>query len=80
MTVRHAEGEIIVDETLRELEDEFGEQFVRVHRNALVASKYIVGLERLTTGHYQIRLRDIDEALDISRRHVAGVRKFIKKL
>jgi len=80
VTVRHAEGEIIIDETLRELEDEFGEQFVRVHRNALVASKYIVGLERLTTGHYQIRLRDIDEALDISRRHVAGVRKFIKKL
>ena len=80
VTVRHGEGEIIIDETLRELEYEFDEQFVRVHRNALVASKYIIGLERLKTGHYQIRLRDIDEALDISRRHVAGVRKFIKKL
>ena len=80
VTVRHSEGEIIVDETLRELEEEFAGQFVRVHRNAIVASKYIIGLDRAATGHYQIRLRDIEETLDISRRHVAGVRKFIKKL
>lgn len=80
VTVRHSQGEIIIDETLRELEDEFGGQFVRVHRNALVASKYVIGLDRLATGHYQIRMRDIEETLDISRRHVAGVRKFIKKL
>ncbi len=80
VTVRHPEGEIIIDETLKELEEEFGEQFVRVHRNALVASRYIIGLDRLTDGHYQIRLKDVEEAVDISRRHVAAVRKFIKKL
>ena len=28
VTVRHAEGEILVDETLRDLEDEFGDRFV----------------------------------------------------
>ena len=80
VTVRHSEGEIIVDETLRELEDEFGEQFVRVHRNALVASKFVIGLDRLANGHYQIRLNGIEDTVDISRRHVAAVRKFIKKL
>jgi len=80
VTVRHAAGEVIVDETLRELEEEFAEHFVRVHRNALVAAHYVIGLDRLGNGHYQIRLRDVEEALDVSRRHVAAVRKFIKKL
>lgn len=80
VTVRHAEGEVIVDETLRDLEEEFAQQFVRVHRNALVAAHYVIGLDRLGSGHYQIRLKDVDEALDVSRRHVAAVRKFIKKL
>jgi two-component system response regulator AlgR len=80
VTVRHQEGEIIIDETLKELEEEFGERFLRVHRNALVAVRYIIGLDRLGDGHYQIRLKDIDESVDISRRHVAAVRKYVKNL
>ncbi len=80
VTVRHGDGEIIVDETLRELEDEFGNQFVRVHRNALVAVRHVIGLDRSSDGHYQIRLKGIDERLDVSRRHIAGVRKFVKTL
>ena len=80
VTVRHGEGEIIVDETLKELEEEFGERFVRVHRNALVAARFIVGLNRQSDGHYQIQLKDVEEAVDISRRHVAAVRKVVKSL
>ncbi len=80
VTVRHGDGEVIIDETLRDLEEEFGDQFVRIHRNALAAAGYVTGLDRLANGHYQLRLRDVEEALDISRRHVAAVRKFIKQL
>jgi two-component system response regulator AlgR len=80
VTVRHGEGEIIVDETLKELEEEFGERFIRVHRNALVAARFIVGLARQSDGHYQIELKDVEEAVDISRRHVAAVRKVVKRL
>ena len=80
VTVRHGEGEIIVDETLKELEEEFGERFIRVHRNALVAARFIVGLARQSDGHYQIELKDVEEAVDISRRHVAAVRKVVKSL
>jgi two-component system response regulator AlgR len=80
VTVRHGEGEIIIDETLKELEEEFGERFLRVHRNALVAARYIIGLNRQTDGHYQIQLRDVEEPVDISRRHVAMVRKVVKRL
>ncbi len=81
VTVRHGDGEIIVDDTLRELETEFGDQFVRVHRNALVAARYIEGLDRVYEGgHYKIRMRAVEDTLDISRRQVAAVRKFIKTL
>ena len=80
VTVRHAEGEILIDETLRELEDEFGDLFVRVHRNSLVASGYIEALVRGDHGHYQIRMRGIEDLVDVSRRHVSGIRKFIKSL
>jgi two-component system response regulator AlgR len=80
VTVRHGDGELLIDETLRELEDEFGERFVRVHRNALVASRFIEGLERDENGHFQIRMRGVDERVDISRRHLSSVRKYIQTL
>jgi two-component system response regulator AlgR len=80
VTVRHPGGELLIDDTLKELEDEFGERFIRVHRNALVAARHIVGLERSEDGQYQIRLRGLADGIDISRRHVADVRRVIKSL
>jgi len=80
VTVRHAGGELIIDETLRELEEEFGEAFLRVHRNALVATRAIEGLERNEDGSHQVRLKGIAELLEISRRHVSGVRKFVRSM
>ena len=74
------EGEVIVDDTLRDLEEEFGDLFVRVHRNALVAVRHIQGLEKDAEGSMRVRLRDVDNLIDVSRRHVAGVRAFVKKL
>ena len=79
-TTRKKGVKLIIDETLRDLEREFGELFIRVHRNALVAARHIVALDRLGDGHYQIRLSEVDENIDISRRHVASVRKFVKSL
>lgn len=80
VTVRHRDGEILIDETLRELEEEFDDRFIRVHRNALIAGHYVEGLDRTPDGHYRIRLRDIEEPIDISRRHVPTVRRFVKSL
>jgi len=80
VTVRHAGGELIIDETLRELEQEFGEAFIRIHRNALVATRAIEGLERNEDGSHRVRLKGITELLEISRRHVSGVRKFVRSM
>ena len=80
VTVRHGGNEVIIDETLRELEQEFAQLFVRVHRNALVAANHIEALEKSSDGQFQIRMRGIEAPLDVSRRHVAAVRKFVKQL
>ena len=80
VTLRHGGGELLIDETLHELEMEFGNRFIRVHRNALVATSYIEGLERNEEGHYQIRVQGVPNGIDISRRHVSAVRKYIRKL
>lgn len=80
VTVGYDAGEVIVDETLRDLEQEFGDRLVRVHRNALVATAHIRALERTEGGAMSLRLDGIDQAIDVSRRHVAGVRKVIQEL
>ena len=80
VTVRWPDGELLIDDTLRQLEGEFGERFIRIHRNAIVAVKFLEGLERDAQGHYQVRLRGIDDRLDVSRRHVSGLRRFIQSL
>ncbi|MBT6583490.1 MAG: LytTR family transcriptional regulator, partial [Gammaproteobacteria bacterium] len=56
------------------LEEEFGDRVVRIHRNALVMMEHLEGLERRPCGHYQVRMRDVEERLDVSRRHVSGLR------
>lgn len=80
VTVRWPGGEVLIDETLKELEDEFGDRFVRIHRNALVALEYLEGMELAEQGHYQVRLRDVEDRLTVSRRHVPGLRKVMQRL
>ncbi len=81
VTLRHETGEVLLDEPLKALEDEFGDRFVRIHRNALVARERIERLQRTPLGHFQLYLRGLDgDALTVSRRHVAGVRKMMQTL
>lgn len=80
ITVRHGGGEVLIDETLKDLETEFGDLFVRVHRNALVALSFIEGMEQAPAGHHQLRLRGLEDTLVVSRRHVAGLRKVMQRL
>jgi two-component system response regulator AlgR len=80
VTVRHEGGELLIDDTLRDLECEFGDLLVRVHRNALVMTDHLEGLERDVHGHYQVRLKGVDERLDVSRRHISGLRRLVQSL
>lgn len=81
VTLRHEGGEVLLDEPLKALEDEFGDRFVRIHRNSLVARERIERLHRTSLGHFQLFLKGMNgEPLTVSRRHVAGVRKLMQVL
>lgn len=79
VTVRHAAGEVLIEEPLKDLEQEFADRFVRIHRNCLVALSRIAALERAPDGLSQVRLHGIDDRLEISRRHLAPLRKLIRR-
>ncbi|MBT8100204.1 MAG: LytTR family DNA-binding domain-containing protein [Gammaproteobacteria bacterium] len=82
--VMHADGETLIDESLKSLEEEFGDRFVRVHRGALAAVARIAGVEKTGDGKFCVRMREGSPAsgkeLIISRRHVATVRRRLKEV
>ena len=80
VTVCTADLCVLIEETLKALEDEFAGQFVRIHRNALVARRYITGMEKDEEGRVCVRLADISQTLEVSRRHAAQVRKLVRAL
>lgn len=80
VTVRHGKGEVLIDETLKDLEDEFGPRFIRIHRNALLALSFLDGLELVAPGQYQVRIKGIEDRLVVSRRHLPELRETMQKL
>lgn len=80
ISVIHQNGEVLIDEPLKELEEEFAEQFIRVHRNSLVRKTAITGFEKIEDGSFSLRLAGFKDLVPISRRHVAQVRKLLKAL
>jgi two-component system, LytTR family, response regulator AlgR len=73
VTVRHLRGEDVIDEPLKRLEDEFADEFVRIHRSVLVSVQQIDALERHDDG-YVLRLRP-GETLPVSRRQLTELKR-----
>lgn len=82
VTVRTAEREHLIEESLTRLEQEFAERFVRVHRNCLVARAAIRGFERVGgesgDGPWQVLLGGLDERIPVSRRQQHIVRELAR--
>lgn len=76
--VVHTSGEELIDESLRDLAEEFAASFVRVHRSILVNAAHIESLDRDDVGKYSIRLRGDAEPLPVSRRQVGEVKRFLR--
>lgn len=80
VVVHHARGEDLIEESLKSLEEEFGDLFVRIHRNCLVARHELVELKRNPDGHMQALLRHGRQPLEVSRRCVASLRERLAHL
>lgn len=81
VTVRTASKSYILDGSLSELEEKYPAQFMRVHRNALVARRAVRALERFDDPEegegWAVRLQGLDELVSVSRRQLAAVREAI---
>lgn len=78
VTVRHKKGEVIIEESLKSLESDLSDRFIRIHRNALVAKQAITGLSKSAIGRTQVMLDEVTDQLEVSRRHLAEVRRFVR--
>ena len=74
VVVHHARGRDLIEESLKSLEDEFGERFVRIHRNCLVARHELMELRRDGDGHVHAVLRHGEHPLEVSRRCLPQLR------
>ena len=74
------QGETLIDGTLKELEQEFSDSFIRVHRNALVSVAHITGLNRSGEGNFSVCLKDTDTRPMVSRRYNSKLKSLIKSL
>ena len=78
--VHHAGSEVLIEEPLKALEVEFGERFVRIHRNCLVALDKLAGLNRAADGRVLAKLENVDASLEVSRRNLPALRKLVRSL
>lgn len=78
VVIRTSEEEFLIEDSLVNLEKEFGDRFLRVHRNALVATPFITGVEKSSSGSWQVNLEGTENKLDVSRRHTAAVRRWVR--
>ena len=79
ITVRTVEREYLIEESLTNLEAEFAERFIRLHRNCLVAPLFITGYEKRKNAEGEQQwvavLNGIPETIAISRRQQHLVRE-----
>jgi two-component system response regulator AlgR len=80
VSVHHAHGEDLIEESLKSLESEFGDLFLRIHRNCLIAASALTELRRATDGQAHVVLRGVTAPLEVSRRCLPQLREKLRHL
>ena len=79
VTVRTAQRSYILDGSINELEEKYNAQFMRIHRNAIIARRSVRALVKHVDPQegegWAVRLADVQELLFVSRRQVGAVRE-----
>lgn len=73
--IHHKDGIIPTTETLKDLEIEFADLFLRVHRNTIVNVNHVDGIDAVGGGQHRIRLKDAECKITVSRRLLPEVRQ-----
>lgn len=79
-TELHTFGRVFeINESLRDLAAEFSGDFLWHPRNYLISTTYLKGISHTPEGRFQIVIEGLDEGVEIGRRHVATLRKYIQR-
>ncbi len=78
VVVRHRHGELLIEESLRQLEEAWPDQLVRLHRNCLVPPVRLLGVRTLPDGRVLARLDGTDFSPEVSRRNLPALRKLLR--
>lgn len=78
ISVKHAGGELLIDDSLRQLEEAYPQQLVRLHRNCLVPAARLIGLKVQPDGRALARLAGTDFSPEVSRRNLPALRKLLR--
>jgi two-component system response regulator AlgR len=78
VVVQHRGGELLIEDSLRQLEDSYPDQLIRLHRNCLVPPARLLGIKTLADGRVLARLDGTDSSPEISRRNLPAIRKLLR--
>ena len=78
VVVQHRRGELLIEESLRQLEEAYPDQLIRLHRNCLVPPARLLGVKTLADGRVLARLDGTELSPEISRRNLPAVRKLLR--
>jgi two-component system response regulator AlgR len=82
ITVRTATRHYVLEGSLNELEEKYGQRFLRIHRNALVARRAMRALQKHHDPEdgegWALRVDGVEERLLVSRRQLGEVRALLR--
>lgn len=79
VTVHHRDGEALIEDSLRQLEQTYAAHLLRLHRNCLVPSQRLLGLKTLADGRVVARLAGTEFMPEVSRRNLPVLRKWLRE-
>ena len=74
----NSQEEVFIDQTLKELEALFKDNLIRVHRSALINTKYLARLYKDSNNSICVKIKGSDASFTVSRRHAQEVKRYCK--
>jgi len=78
VVVQHRGGQLLLEDSLRQLEETYPDQLIRLHRNCLVPPQRLLGLKTLSDGRVLARLGGTGLTPEVSRRNLPALRKLLR--
>ena len=78
VVAHRAVDQLLLDDSLRQLEETYPDHLIRLHRNCLVPADRLIGLKTLADGRVLARLAGTDFSPEVSRRNLPTLRKLLR--